>query len=139
MLLGIDKQATIIAVFLLFSVSAKGQGGKSYKYHLGSGLEKSIVISGNQSILINYSIPEINVRNIVNEQGSFFRISIPDHNSTSTPGQPELPVFSRLINLPEGSEYKIKISEVVSSRLKPSGKNIDGILYPAQEGETKGE
>ena len=69
--------------------------------------------------------------------GSFYRISIPGHISSTVPGKPELPVFSRLISIPEGSEFKIKISEVRSSRINPSGKKIEGILFPAQESETK--
>jgi hypothetical protein len=48
-----------------------------------------------------------------------------------------VPVYSQLISIPEGSEYKVKITEVRTSRINPSGKKIEGILYPSQEGETK--
>ena len=59
--------------------------------------------------------------------GSFYRISISGSYSHSyNPGKPELPVFSRLISIPEGSEFKIKISDVRSSRINPSGKKIEG-------------
>jgi hypothetical protein len=137
MRLGKDKHAILIVVFLLFSASAVGQAGKSFKYHLDGNLEKNIVIAGKQSLIINYSITELSVENITTENGSFYRVYIPDHVSTSTPGKPELPVFSRLISIPERSEYKVKISEVRSSRINPSGKKIEGILFPVQEGETK--
>jgi hypothetical protein len=137
MRLGKDKQAIVLAVFLLFSASAGGQAGKSYKYQLDGNLQKSDVLSENQSLIINYSISELNVENIVNEHGTFYRISIPGHTNAYNPGKPELPVFSRLISVPDKSEYTVKISEVKSSKIKPSRKNIEGILFPVQESEIK--
>jgi hypothetical protein len=137
MRLGKDKQATLLAVFLLFSASAFGQAGKSYKYRFDGNLQKSDVIKGDQSIIINYSISELNFESVINADGSFYHISIPGHIHSVDPGKPELPVYSQLISIPDGSEYKIRISEVISSVIKPSGKNIEGILFPAQEGETK--
>lgn len=137
MRLGKDKQAIILAVFLLFSASAGGQAGRSYKYQFDGNLQKIDVIAGNQSLIINYSISEINIGSVINDHGSFFRVSIPGHVSTSDPGKPELPVFSRLITIPDGSDYRVKISEIKSSRINPSEGKIEGVLFPAQEGETK--
>ena len=137
MRLGKDKQAIILAVFLVFAASASGQTGKSYKFHLDGNLQKSDVIIGNKSIIINYSISELNIESLTNNAGSFYRISIPGHIPSSVPGKPELPVFSRLISIPEGSGFKIKISDVRSTKINPSGKKIEGLLYPAQESETK--
>jgi hypothetical protein len=132
-----NKLTISFALFLLFSVSANGQAGKSIKYQLDGDLKKSDVIFENQSFILNYSISELNVENIINENGSFYRVFIPGHSPSATLGKPELPVFSRLISIPEGSEYKVKISEVRSTRINPSAKKIDGILFPVQEGETK--
>jgi hypothetical protein len=137
MRLGKDKQAIILAVFLVFTVSASGQTGISYKFHLDGNLQKSDVIIGDKSIIINYSISELNIESLTNSAGSFYRISIPGHISSAVPGKPDLPVFSRLITIPEGSGFKIKISDVRSEKIKPSGKKIEGLLFPAQESETK--
>jgi hypothetical protein len=135
--LGINKQAVILAVLLLFTASVSGQSGKSVKYHFNGSLQKNDVINGNQSIIINYSISELSIDNFVNKQGSFYRISIPGHNPASIPGKPELPVYSRLIAIPEGAECKVKISEVTATRINPSKEKIGGILFPKQESETK--
>ena len=137
MRLGKDKQAILLAVFLLFAASASGQTGKSYKFHLDGNLQQNNVVTDNQSIIINYSISELNVETFVNNSGSFYRISIPGHIPSTVPGKPELPVFSRLISIPEGSGFRIKISDVRSSTINPSGKKIAGLLFPAQESETK--
>ncbi len=74
---------------------------------------------------------------MTNSNGSFYRVSIPGHVSSTAPGKPELPVLSRLITVPDGLSYKVRISDIKSSRINPSRRNIRGILYPAQEGETK--
>ena len=132
-----DKQAIRLVVFLLFSVPSFGQAGKSFKYQFDGNLSKCDIIAGNQSVILDYSIRELNIVNIVNEYGSFYRVSIPGHIAASTPGKPELPVLSRLISIPEGADWKIKISEVRSQNITPSEKKIEGILYPVQEGETK--
>jgi hypothetical protein len=137
MRLGKDKQAKFLAVFLLLSASAWGQAGRTFKYHFKGDLQKSDAITSNQKLLINYSISELTVENIINEYGSFFRIQIPGHTPSTTPGKPELPILSRLITIPERCSFKIKISEVNSTRVRPSSEKIEGILFPAQEGETK--
>jgi hypothetical protein len=139
MRLGKDKQASILAVFLVFASSASGQTGKNYKFHLDGNMQKSDVIISDQSVIINYSISEINVQSLTNPDGSFYRVSIPGHIPSSETGKPEVPVYSRLISVPEGARYKIRISDIKSSKIRPSGKSIEGLLYPAQESETKSE
>jgi hypothetical protein len=137
MLLGKDKQAVILAVFLVFAGSASGQTGMSYKFHPDGNLKKSDILVSDQSIIINYSISELNFEGVTNTSGSFYRISIPGHISSAVPGKPELPVFCRLISIPEGSVFKINISDVRSVKINPSDKKIAGLLFPAQESETK--
>ena len=135
--LGKDKQVISLAVFLVFATSTSGQTGINYKFHTDGNLQKTDVIIGDQSILINYSISELNIQSLTNNAGSFYRISIPGHIPSADPGKPELPVFSRLISIPEGSGFSVKISNVRASGINPSGKKIAGLLYPSQESETK--
>jgi hypothetical protein len=137
MRLGKDKRAIILAVFLHFAASAGGQPVKSYKFLPEDNVYKTEIITGRQSLIINYIIPELNLESITNNTGSFYRISVPGHISSAVPGKPELPVFSRLIVIPEGSTFRIKITDVRSTKINPSGRKIGGLLFPAQESETK--
>jgi hypothetical protein len=137
MRLGKDKLAFLIAILLVFTTSASGQTGKSYKFHLDGNIQKTDITISDQSVIINYSISELNVETITNSAGSYYRISIPGHIPSMVAGMPELPIFSRLISIPEGSGFRIKISDVSSTKINPSGKKIEGLLYPAQESETK--
>jgi hypothetical protein len=139
MYLGKSKQAKILVGFLLTAISVSGQTGKSFKYHFDGDLQEKNVITSNRSITINYKLSELAIDTMINDNGSFYRIGIPGHTLTTDPGKPELPVLNRLITIPEGSGYKITISDVKSSRIKPSKDKIRGILYPSQNGETKRE
>lgn len=136
MRLGNDKHATFLALFLVFTAAVSGQTERNYKFRPDGNLPANDVIISDQSIIINYSVSELNVVSLKNASGSFFRITIPGHISSTKPGKPELPVLSRLISIPEGSDYTIKISGVKTSKISPSRKT-EGLLYPAQESETK--
>ena len=137
MYLGKSKLTKILYGFLLISISASAQTGKSIKYRFNGDLQEKNVITGDRSITINYRLSELTIDNLINDNGTFYRIAVPGHARTSDPGKPELPVLSRLIAIPEGSAYKIRISEVESSRINPSINDFKGILFPSQHGETK--
>jgi len=138
MYLGKTRQLISLLASGLITVSVHGQAEKSHKYHLKGDLQENCISSEKQSIIINYSIPELNINDFQTENGSFYRISIPGHIPSSATGKPELPVFSRLISIPEGCKYKIRISDVSVSKIKPLKEKFKGMLYPSQEGETKG-
>jgi hypothetical protein len=137
MRLGKDKHNILFVVFLLLSASVEGQAVLNYKYQFDDNPGKSEIIQGNQSFIIDYDISELSLQSVTNDNGTYYRIAVPGHVSSTAPGKPELPVLSRLITIPEGFEYKVTISEIKSSTIHPSRQKIKGILYPAQEGETK--
>ena len=109
----------------------------NYVFRPGGNSPETSIISSDRSITITYSISELNLESITNENGTFYRMSIPGHIPSTETGKPEMPVLSRIIIVPEGYTYKVRITEVKTSRLKPERKKVNGILFPAQEGETK--
>jgi hypothetical protein len=135
--LGKDKLAILPVILLFLSVSSSGQTGKVMNFQLKSKFPETTIFSEDQSIIINYSISELNIENLINDNGSFYRISIPGHAHSTIPGKPELPVFSKLITIPEGADCKVTIKEVISSKISPSSKKIQGLLVPTQDGITK--
>ncbi|MBI5010430.1 MAG: hypothetical protein HZB98_12450 [Bacteroidia bacterium] len=122
---------------MLFTGTVTGQEVKSYKYQFKGDLHEKSMATEGRSLVINYSIEELNLEAVENEHGIFYRVSIPGHTPAYATGKPELPVLSRIITIPEGADYKIRITDVKNTRLHPSSKKIKGILYPAQESETK--
>jgi len=126
-----------LMTFLLNSEYVRGQQEKSHKYQFGSDLCTTVDVHGNQSMTINYNIGELIIDGLANDFGEFYKLSSPGHIPTSIPGKPQLPVFSRLISVPGNSRYKIGISDVTSTRIKPGQKNFRGLLFPAQPGTVK--
>jgi hypothetical protein len=135
--LGKNRQAILLVLFLIFTTSAFGQPLRNHKYLLGRNMQKTSVAASDHSLTINYSISELDAQSFINDNGTWFRIGIPGHIHGSDVGKPELPVLSRLIIIPDGYSYNIRITEVKSSKIRPSGKRIKGVLFPVQEGETK--
>ncbi|MCX6335155.1 MAG: C25 family cysteine peptidase [Bacteroidia bacterium] len=122
---------------MIISTSAFSQTLKDHKYSLGTGMQNSDIVATDNSLIINYSISELDAESFITEDGKWFRIGIPGHIPASDIGKPELPVFSRLIVIPDGYTYKVRISDINSSKIRPYAKRIKGDLYPVQEGETK--
>jgi Peptidase family C25./Propeptide_C25. len=137
MRLGKFKQAKLLVLFMALTALAAGQPSRSFRYTFNSGMEKNSVASTDHSLIIYFSLSELNIRSVTNADGTYFRILIPGHISTSEVGKPELPVLSRLIEIPDGYYCKVRITDVRTSRMKPSRNRISGLLYPTQEGETK--
>jgi hypothetical protein len=137
--LGKGRIPKLAIAFLIFSTSVTGQTGKSFKYRFDGNLRKSNFVVQNQCLTIDYSLDELNIENITNSNGTFYRLSVPGHSATSIAGRPELPVFSKLIILPENSTPEITISEVRTTKVNPAVNNLKGILYPSQESSVKQE
>jgi len=121
----------------VFAATATSQQARHYKY-LSDGEPRmnDITVTG-QSIIINYSLSELDLDNLTNDNGTFYRIAVPGHIHSSAVGKPELPVLSRMITIPAGYSAQIKLSDIRTTRLKPSLRRIRGMLYPAQESESK--
>lgn len=137
MRLGKNKQTAIPVFFLLISTFAAGQTGGAYKYSSRGDVKESAVISDEKSVTINYSLSELNIKETSFDNTIFYRLSAPGHFTSTRPGEPELPLYCSLIEIPEGADWKVFISNVKSERINPARKGIKGILYPAQESEAK--
>ena len=137
MRLGKSKKTALLVLFSALALSCASQTSRSFRYTFRSGTERNIIVSNDHSLIINYSLPELNLRSESTSDGRYFRASIPGHVSSAEPGKPEVPVFSRLIEIPDGYTYQITISDVRSEEMKPSRNRIRGVLYPAQESQSK--
>ncbi len=106
-------------------------------YALSDESSFRLVTENPYSIKISYSIGQIEISGITNQNGTFYRLAVPGHHSLSDPGKPELPVISTLISVPEYSGVKITYSNLVTRKINPGLEGIRGVLYPAQPGQTK--
>jgi uncharacterized repeat protein (TIGR01451 family) len=127
----------VYAVSLIVPVSVYGQQGKSFSYLLEGDQVTRYSVDQDHSFTIRYSVPGIEFTGLTNSQGDFYRIRIPGHGSVSNEGGPELPVFSKLIVIPENSHPQITISEIRSRTLSPTSFSQKGLLFPKQQDLTK--
>lgn len=129
----------MLVLFMVSAAAVSGQPPRNHKYHFGTGMLKPGISSSENSLVINYTIPELDAESFADENGKWFRIGIPGHIASSVVGKPELPVLSRLMIIPDGYSFKIKISGIKTERIKPSARRIKGNLVPVQEGQIKAE
>ncbi|MDY0099346.1 MAG: C25 family cysteine peptidase [Bacteroidales bacterium] len=139
MLLAYCKQALAVVQVFLLPALIQAQPVRSHKYIFENKDGKGYDLSVRDSVIIYYELPELDIYNIINETGTFFRISVPGHSPTVETGKPELPVLSKLIRIPDHSHTRIKISDVKSLSINPAAQGFRGLLYPSQEGESKSQ
>jgi hypothetical protein len=94
MYLGKSGILKFLFIFLLFTGSVSGQTGKTHKYHFKGDLQETIIQPGQRSIIIDYSLSELNLTSLSDENGIFYRISAPGHVLTTDPGNPNC-LFSK--------------------------------------------
>lgn len=77
---------------------------------------------------------------ISDPSGKYLRLFLPGHHQTQVTGQPELPVWSRLVEVPDGMEVVVSISGVTSRRIRFADQGApDAELFPAQPERTKNQ
>ncbi|NMC39864.1 MAG: hypothetical protein GYA43_01625, partial [Bacteroidales bacterium] len=126
----------IMPAVLLFNSSAQSPVVKEYNFN--PGRQNIEVITSGTELLINYNITGLELRQVTVPEGNFYRIIIPGHDFSYEKGKPELPVYSKLFTLP-GKEYTVRITDVKTIIIHPSGNSIRGMVYPRQEEGTKNQ
>ncbi len=115
-----------------------GQQLQSYKYLFDKSGGTTEVQSSNKEMIIYYRNNEINLFSASVPEGTFYKISMPGHIPSSEPGKPEMPVYSKLIYLPE-DKFSVEITDVKTEIIHPSRKSFKGMVYPKQMESTKNQ
>lgn len=89
---------------------------------------------------ISYRSRTPQLRRIDDPSGEYCRVVLPGHHYTSETGQPELPVYSRIVEVPQGMKVKVALSGIVSSKIRFADHGLSGAqIYPSQPARTKNE
>jgi hypothetical protein len=79
-------------------------------------------------------------RKIEDPSGEYCSIVLPGHHYTSETGKPELPVYSSLVEVPQGMKVKVVLSGILVSKIRFDELGLgDAQIYPSQPGRTKNE
>ncbi len=88
---------------------------------------------------VDLSINKINYKLIKGEKASYYKLEIDGFGQSLDYGNPQLPIFKKLIELPEGAKYKIIVKSQTTRIIKLDDHNIDEYLLPAQHSILKTE
>lgn len=87
-----------------------------------------------------YRSGESRFQTVTDPSGKYLRLYLPGHHQTPEAGQPELPVWSRLVEVPEGMELVVSVTDVASRRIRFADQGTpDAELFPAQPARTKNQ
>ena len=124
-----------VGIMFLFGPGAHAQA------HQGrSAGDRTAAGPARHSSAIAYRAEAPHFRKITDPSGKYLRMLLPGHHFTSETGKPELPVYSRLTEVPEGMDVVVTLSGISSRRIMFSDQGAaDAELFPVQPAKTKNQ
>jgi len=119
-----------IAITLLLSGSLMaswipfGEGEKE-------GMKVSLIRANPQEVVIDVEVPGVVYEYLNTEEGRFTRLS-GGTGITGNIGKPELPIITKLIEIPQSAEVKVELKDVETEEYTLSELGILHPLYPVQ-------
>ncbi|MBP5473495.1 MAG: hypothetical protein J6X92_01890, partial [Bacteroidales bacterium] len=132
------KTIGIFTLFLLFVVNANSQDSDAYTLHFDTQRDNISVSNNGYDISILYSIQQLSFRHISSDNDEYVKLEVPNHISTTTPGEPELPIYTSLFVIPDDHNYSINISDIKYEEILLDEHGIINPIFPSQEETTKG-
>lgn len=134
----VNQRATALLAAALMLLNLSDADSQPY-----SGRTGDAVIGappGNRPSTIVYKTEDQRLLKISDPTGEYLRLLLPGHHHTQEPGQPELPVWSRLIEVPDGMDPVVTVSNVITRKIRLSEESPSGAeIYPAQPARTKNQ
>lgn len=122
----------VVVIICISTTSQAIQQDGRVGFHFGGTGTFDITESGDYRVKIRYLMPEITLSGIDHAEGSFFVAMIPGHHGLNDPGKPELPVISKLLQVPDYEGFTIEYHNVKSTTIRPGSKGINGKMFPSQ-------
>lgn len=90
--------------------------------------------------LFSYAPGKAAIKEISDPSGEYRRFILPGHHFTSVAGEPQLPVYSRLVQVPSGSRVIVSLKDISTQRIAlPAAENSKTEIFPSQPARTKNE
>ncbi len=128
----------VIILLTALLVLSGGPGAKAQAFNGRAGGESAAERPLRPAVTRAYRAQEPQFRKITDPSGKYVRMLIPGHHHTSETGMPELPVYSQLVEVPEGMEVIVSLSGISSRRIRFTDQGAGHTeLFPAQPAKTK--
>ena len=120
----------LVSVMMLSHMQLHGQ--EKIKYSLGAAERDFSLTVTEQMITGKISFPMLSLEEVSEDNQSYIRIRLPGAFKPGIPGPPELPVLSRLIELPEDPVYSIEIVTLDSIQINLEERFPGMKIFPTQ-------
>ena len=84
------------------------------------------------SIDLNFDVPNLVYGTISTPQGEFATIEIPNEGFTTTIGEPQLPVMTRMVEIPQGATPQLSITTSTWETTTLTEQGLPNTIYPMQ-------
>lgn len=122
--------SVMIGLLLLLFVSPAATAGEWIPFGGGESgdlIEVSIPISDDQGVVVELTIPGMNVSEADQEGVTYNILDVPGTGHTNEIGQPQVPMVGRFIAIPSGATVGVEVVDSTFEELN------DYYVYPAQE------
>lgn len=113
-----------------------------------SGQEKTILVDNNvyegvavnendNRIVLHFGIKEIDFSSIYAEGLDFSKMSVKGMVTSFDVGEPDLPVWSKLVEVPVGATVKVKVFDYKEKTVNIKDYGVDGYIFPSQPSPVK--
>jgi len=134
----LEQRATAVLAAIMLLLNLPVADSQAYAERR-AGDKPGIKMSRQPSDFI-YRSGESKFQTITDPSGKYLRLFLPGHHQSHETGQPELPVWSQLVEVPDGMEVVVSISEVTSRRIRFADHGAARAeLFPAQPARTKNQ
>ncbi len=134
----VKQRATAVLAAIMLLLNLPDADSQAYAGRT-AGDKPGVKVSRQLSDFI-YRSGESEFQTITDPSGKYLRLFLPGHHQSPETGQPELPVWSRLVEVPDGMEVVVSISEVSSRRIRFADRGApQAELFPAQPARTKNQ
>ncbi len=124
-----------ISIFFLVSYTLVSQ---SITIGQGSNIEEIKDISSS-GFTINLKVYQVQLLKIKHKYEFYYQAQIPNFGKSQQIGNPQLPVYKKLFELPENASYRIIVKKMHYQIYDLNTYNINHLLFPSQESVEKRE
>lgn len=122
------KKLLLFSFFLMFSANIFAQN-----ISWSNNENKEIISSiSQQGFIVKLRINTINYELIKTEEGDFYKINIDGFGRSLDYGNPQLPIYKKLIELPEGAGFTFTIKNKKVKKINLDDYSINEKLLPSQ-------
>ncbi len=119
---------TSILLFIVINSTALAQ---TISWNTNDNFEYISNVS-KQGFTLKLQINRINFKSIKTEYGNFYSADISGFGKSLDYGNPALPVYKKLMELPDGAKYEIEIIKKKIRKINLSNYGINDYIFPAQ-------